>query len=149
MIENREYMTEEIIRYHPVAAVSRTLKRVCSSTVQCETYNNTNAIEQGDVIRAALADCHGRIQDLKTWESDAAAFCQHLWFSDCDSTVKTLTKRFPVQDTTKRLEIEFSMLRQLLWRRKGQSVGDPTWEDNIPDQTDATDVIKWIDTDCI
>ena len=149
MIANHEYMTKEIIHFHPVAAVSRTLKRVCNSTVQCETYNISTAIEQGDIIRAAIADCHGMIKDMKTWETDAAAFMQHLWFSDCDSTVTALTKRFPVQDTTKRLEIEFSILRQHLWRTKGQAVGDPTWEDNIPDQKDATDVIKWIDTDCM
>ena len=40
-------------------------------------------------------------------------------------------------------------MRQPLWRPRGQAVGDPTWDDNIPDPKDATDVIKWIDTDCM
>ena len=28
-------------------------------------------------------------------------------------------------------------------------MGDPTWEDNILTISEATDVIKWIDTDCM
>ena len=36
-------------------------------------------------------------------------------------------------------------MRQSLWRERGQSIGDPTVQDEMP--THPTDVVRWIDTD--
>ncbi len=45
----------------------------------------------------------------------------------------------------KRLGIELASLRQSLWRRRGEATGDSRMCDVLP--ADATDIIRWIDTD--
>ena len=47
--------------------------------------------------------------------------------------------------TDKRLSIEIASLRQSLWRKPGQSSGDPIYDDTRPKVT--TDYVRWIDTD--
>ena len=49
--------------------------------------------------------------------------------------------------TDRRLAIEVAALRQSLWRRPGQPLGDDTVEDERPPEDQAADVIRWIDTD--
>ena len=45
----------------------------------------------------------------------------------------------------KRLSVEIAALRQSLWRRSGEEQGDPLCDDLRP--LDATDIVKWVDTD--
>ncbi len=47
----------------------------------------------------------------------------------------------------KRMAIERASLRQSVWRAPGKRFGDPC----VPDETmkDATDVIRWMDTDVV
>ena len=40
--------------------------------------------------------------------------------------------------------IEIASMRQNLWREHGQTVGDPTVQDEMP--THPTDILRWIDT---
>ena len=47
----------------------------------------------------------------------------------------------------KRLGIELSALRQSIWRHRGRSKGDDDMTDFIPPVNQATDIIRWIDTD--
>ncbi len=88
-------------RFHLVAHSSTTLRRVVRATVQAETYQLQLNVEAGDIIRAALADMFGKL-NRKQWESSAAAFCQHVWFTDCWSAVRNRDGSTP----TKSLEEE-------------------------------------------
>jgi len=47
----------------------------------------------------------------------------------------------------KRLGVELSALRQSIWRLRGRSRGDDDMADFIPPVDQATDIIRWIDTD--
>ena len=47
----------------------------------------------------------------------------------------------------KRLAIKMSGFCQLLWRKQGQDIGDPRVEDSMPDSSEATEKVRWIDTD--
>ena len=42
-------------------------------------------------------------------------------------------------------EAELASLRQNLWRTKGEAIGDSRLCDTLP--VDATDTVRWIDTD--
>ena len=42
----------EVIRFHPIAFLSKTLKRVCAKTLTLETYNISAAVERGDIVPA-------------------------------------------------------------------------------------------------
>ena len=68
-----------------------------------------------------------------------------VWFTDCRSVYDSLCKSVLAKTTDKRLGIELSALRQNLWRQPGETVGNPTVLDDLP--TDATDTVRWIDTD--
>ena len=138
--------TTELTKFHLVAHSSTTLRRVVRATVQAETYQLQLNVEAGDIIRAAIADMMGRL-DHKHWERTAGEFCQHIWFTDCWSTVSALLRPVLGKITDKRLGIEMAALRQSLWRRKGQALGDPRVSDAVPALHDATDIIRWVDTD--
>ena len=40
-------------------------------------------------------------------------------------------------------------LRQAIWRRRGEAIGAPMVTDTLPSGSDATDVCRWVDTDCM
>ena len=70
-----------------------------------------------------------------------------VWFTDCDPTVKALTRPVLAKITNKRSGLEFAALRQSLWRMPGQDCGDPHDDDVRPNPKEATDKVRWIDTD--
>ena len=51
--------------------------------------------------------------------------------------------------TDKRLGITIASLRQAIWRRRGETIGAPMVTDTLPSSNDATDVCRWVDTDCM
>ena len=51
--------------------------------------------------------------------------------------------------TDKRLGITIASLRQAVWRRRGEAIGAPMVIDTLPSSSDATDVCRWVDTDCM
>ncbi|CAE7418365.1 GIP [Symbiodinium sp. CCMP2592] len=131
---------------HPIAWASNIVRRVCRSTIQAEAYTLQAGVEDGDVIRAAVADLFG-VLDLKRWEASAAKFMKQIWFTDCKSLEETLMNPKCSKHSDKRLSIEIASLRQDLWRKKGEKAGDPYEEDYRPSDESLTDTVRWIDTD--
>ena len=129
---------------HPISYSSTIVRRVCRSTIQAEAYTLQAGVEEGDRIRAAIADLYG-VLDLKKWEASSASFMQQLWMTDCRSLSDTMMNPKCQKHSDKRLSIEIAALRQSLWRRKGEAKGDPQYEDTVPNN--PTDKIRWIDTD--
>ena len=111
--------------------------------MQAETYNLQEAVGSGDLLRAALADINRKL-DKKRWEESAARFCKHLWITDCESTNSSLHKLKQVKTADKRLMIEFSAMRQTLWRGMGGKRVDPCMLDYKT--IDTTDRCRWVDT---
>ena len=68
-----------------------------------------------------------------------------LWFTDCQSVYDTVRASVQAKAADKRLGIELAGLRQNLWRAKGEAIGNPLIRDELP--VDATDSIRWIDTE--
>jgi hypothetical protein len=128
---------------HIVSYGSNVVRRVCNSTIKAETYQLQLVVENGDLVRAAFADCHGLL-DRRNWEASAASFCTQVWFTDCKSCFDTLQKPVPTKGTDKRIGIELAALRQCLWRRSGEERADPRLYDSLPDT--PTDICHWIDT---
>ena len=125
---------------------STTIRRVCRATVQCETYALSLGVESLDTMRAAIVDMRGTL-DRKHWERSASSQMRAVWLTDCDSAVKALQRPVLADITDKRLAIEMAGLRQNLWRVRGTDVGDPRLSDNRPSDEEATDKVRWIDTD--
>ena len=144
LIGNSSEMYGDKLNFHLIGHASNTLKRVCRATVQAETYGLSSGVEEGDRLRAAIADLYGKL-DYKKWEASAAAFMPQIWFTDCRSVRDALTRPVFQKMADKRLSIEISSLRQNLWREPGEAVGSPQLKDEIPG--DATDKVRWIDTD--
>ena len=69
----------------PLFFGSTTIKRVCRSTLQAETYSLQNGLETGDKLRGVIAEIKGKIRSLKTWEDDARECIPHLAMTDCRS----------------------------------------------------------------
>ena len=80
---------------HVIGFSSTTIKRVCRATVQAEADGLSYGVEEGDRLRAAIADCYGKL-DPRNWEATAAKFMRQVWFTDCRSVKDTLIK--PVFD---------------------------------------------------
>jgi hypothetical protein len=131
-------------RLHVLSFTSKILKRVVRSTFQAEAYSLQAGVEEGDRMRAAFVSAKGLLS--KDWEASAAANMRQIWYTDCKSLEATLVKEaIGTKYEDKRLNIELASLRQSLWRAPGETVGNPAYVDHMP--KDATDVIRWIDTD--
>ena len=109
--------------FHPMAWSSNVVRRVCCSTIQAEAYTLQSGIEDGDRIRAAVTDLHGKLSQQR-WEASSAKFMKPLWLTDCKSLEETLLNPKCNTHSDKRLSIEIAALRQSLWRKKCQSSGD-------------------------
>eukprot|EP00439_Symbiodinium_sp_Y106_P074763 s2539_g14.t1 len=107
-------------------------------------YHRSQGVEDGDVLRAAVADLFGAL-DLKRWEASAAKFMKQIWFTDCKSLEETLKNPKCSKHSDKRLSIEIASLRQDLWRKKGEEAGDPYEEDYRPSDEFLTDTVRpWL-----
>ena len=129
---------------HIISFGSTKCKRVCRATFQAETYALSNAVEWGDFLRAAIADLFGKLNITRWYESSCAALRQ-VWFTDCNSNKEAMLNPNGQKYSDKRMNIEIAALRQILWRAPGSASGLPHVEDERPN--DATDVVRWIDTD--
>ena len=134
----------EDVHFHVVGIASHILKRVCRATIQAEAYALQACVENGDRIRAAIADLRGEL-DPKDWEATAARTMKQIWLTDCMSVYQSLTRSTMAKMSDKRLSIEIASLRQSLWRKPGEAQGDDRTMDDVP--KDTTDKCRWIDTD--
>lgn len=74
--------SEERSRVHVLSFSSTVIRRLCKSTVQPETYDLHNCAESADIVRAAIVDAQGLLDQLR-WEK---------WFTDCRWTYDALQK---------------------------------------------------------
>ena len=112
--------------------------------MKAESYQLAEVVEAADLIRAAIADCHGQL-DHSDWETSASQWCTSQWLTDCRSCEQSLHK--PVaKGIDKRLGIELASLRQFLWRKSGSAKPDRRLLEEMPDPSERTDLCRWIDT---
>ena len=79
-----------------------------------EAYALSNAVEHGLRTRAAIVDVRGQL-NVRQWEETAAATMGHVWFTDCESLFAHLVSPNTKQIDNKRLAIDLSALKQLIW----------------------------------
>ena len=121
-----------------VSFSSTTIKRVCRTTLQAETYALQNAQESGDRIRAALAELYGNGSKGTDWDLRARMKIPHICLTDCRSLADNLNTEAPSRVQDKRLQIELSALRQSICTKDGvRSVEAYPWGGDRVDWTDA------------
>ena len=111
ILASKELMAGTDVFFHVIGYTSSILRRVCCSTIQAETYNIQYAVESGDIIRAGIANMHGKL-DHRSWEASAAAFVHTVWLTDCESARAALMRPVQGKMSDKRLGIEVASLRQ-------------------------------------
>jgi hypothetical protein len=144
MVGSSSFAGEDKGHFHIIGHASTILRRVCRATLQAEAYSMQLGVEAGDVLRATIAELHGRL-DMHNWEASAAAFMRQIWFTDCRSLQEALVRPTMAKIADKRLAIEVASMRQSLWRTPGEKESDSLFVDSIP--ADATDKVRWIDTE--
>ena len=102
--------------------------------------------EELDTFRAAVVNVKEKL-DQKDWERSASAQMRMVWLADCKSTVNALERPILTDISDKHLIIEVASLRQHLWHRYGEDLGDLRLEDQLPEPDEVTDQIRWMDTD--
>ena len=148
ILATRSLVDQAECGFHLIACTSNTLKRVCRSTLTAETYQMELGVEAADQLRAAIADMFGP-SSRKQWEIEATSAIQLVWVTDCDSSRSALASPTMGKPTDKRLGITIASLRQAIWRRRGEVIGAPMVTDTLPSSSDATDICRWVDTDCM
>ena len=96
--------------FHPISWQSHIIKRVVRATLQGEADELQSGVENGDILRAAIAYMYKAVG--RDWEADAAAFMKHVWVSDCESVVSALNRSVLGKIQDKRLGIELAAMRQ-------------------------------------
>ena len=74
-----------------------TIKRLCRSTLQAETYGMQSAVEAGDRLRAIICEVKGLIPDVKDWFEASQRNMRHLWVTDCRSLSDHLNTSQPLR----------------------------------------------------
>ena len=105
-------------------------------------------VEAADQLRAAIVDMFEPLS-RKQWEIEATSAIQLVWVTDCDSSRSALVRPTMGKPTDKRLGITIASLRQAIWRRRGEAIGAPMVTYALPSSSDATDVCRWVDMDCM
>ena len=105
-------------------------------------------VNAADQLRVAIADMFEPLS-RKQWEIEATSAIQLVWVTDCDSSRSALVRPTMGKPTDKRLGITIASLRQAIWRRRGETIGAPMVTATLPSSSDATDVCRWVDTDCM
>eukprot|EP00435_Cladocopium_sp_Y103_P068333 s119_g31.t1 len=99
----------------PLAFGSSTIRRVCRSTLQAETYSLQSGLEHADKLRGLLSELRGKIHDIRTWEAVSRDSIPMLAMSDCRSLTDHLAVEVPAKVVDKRLGIELLSIHQNLW----------------------------------
>ena len=79
-----------------------------------------------------------------TWKIQAADLKLLAWLSDCRSFIEYMASVNPRVVSDKRLAIDMTSLKQELWRRDGEAVGDPSVGQSMA--LNASDQLFWICT---
>ena len=109
MVDSNEHVA------HIIGYGSTTIRRVCRSTLQAETYAMRSAVESGDRPRAILCELRGQLPVLKDWLETTQKVMRHEWVSDCRSLTDHLNSCQASKVSDRRLAIELESMRQQLW----------------------------------
>ena len=133
----RNALNTERIRKHLLSWSSKRNRRVYRSTLMAEAYALSNAVEQGLRTRAAIVDMGGQF-NIRQWEETACAAMGHVWFTVCESLSAHLVSPNTRQVDKKRLAIDLSALKQLIWDNR----------DDCDEEVHGSkeDSHRWIDT---
>ena len=125
---------------------STTIKRVCRSTLQAESMSLLSGMEEGEHLRAVLHGLYNR-RDFgdRKWQLESMDNRNLLLYTDCKSLAETVNQSGLHTVADKRLAIDLTSIRQQIWRKKGEEVGDPLLTDRIP--SDGTTKLQWIPTE--
>ena len=124
-------------RVMPLSYSSTTIRRVCRSTLQAETYSLQHGLEAGDKLRGVLAEIKGQIKSLRTRETDARSCVPHLALTDCRSLSDHLASEILAKVSDKRLGIELQSIHESY-----RSDDRKTWEI----YPNGGDKLSWIAT---
>ena len=114
LLADPEIVDNDSARCHIWAWKSTTDKRVCRSTLQGEAHGMLSGTEMGDRLRAIIADCKGKIPDLRNWQEASVQHMRHIWLSDCGSLVSHLKNAKSERLENTRLSIGIQGLKQML-----------------------------------
>ena len=123
---------------------SNRIRRVCRSTLQAETLSISmvQGYEEAEHLRTVL---YGLRYDLDgDWRAAALDFITVYLLTDCRSLEAHLLQAGLSSTSDKRLSIDMSALRQMVWRGQGELLGDPLYGDAVP--ADATTRPEWVET---
>ena len=121
---------------------SNVLRRVCRSTLQAETLSMVAGLEEAEHMRTVM---FGMLHSLdKGWRTAAMDFIDVHMYTDCRSLEAHLLQAGLGSTNDKRLAIDMSALRQMVWRKRGEEYGDPLGDDKIDDN--CTTRVEWIET---
>ena len=125
---------------------STTIKRVCRSTLQAETMSLLSGLEECEHARFVLHGLwnHHDRRD-QCWQIAAQdEFAVNL-YTDCRSLHEHVIQPGMTTVSDKRLAIDLSSVRQLIWRQQGESLGDPLLTDRLP--KDQSTALHWLNTE--
>ena len=129
-------------KVHLLKWSSTTLKRVCRSTLQAGTWSSIQGSESPQHLRAAM---YGSIEGRdESWMIQASDYKEIDWLTDCRSLVGYMSSTTMSSVSDKRLAIDFTTLRQEIWRPCGVLVGDPASQPGTP--LNAKDKMYWVST---
>ena len=91
-----------------------------------EAYAFSNAVEHGLRTRAAIVDMRGQL-NVRQWEKTASAAMCHVWFTFCVSLFAHLVSPNSKQGDNKRLAIDLSAMKQLIWNDRDDCDEEVRW----------------------
>lgn len=148
LLGDRMPTVDEPAKIHVLEWSSHTIKRVCRSTLQAEVLSSMDGSESGQYVRNLLysmvhpkEDVGDRGRAWKVWAADSRVL---HWLTDCRSFTEYMSSGGQGVVSDKRLAIDLTALRQDIWRMCGSEFGEPSVQDNIPE--DGTDKLWWICT---
>ena len=126
---------------HVIEFHSNVIKRVCRST-HAEALSLITGYEEGEHLRTILSGING----VSNGNSLVASMDRLPLYmlTDCKSLEQHLLQPGLHTVADKRLAIDISAMRQVVWRKGGEAVGDPLLTDAPP--PDGTTKVLWIDT---
>lgn len=125
---------------------STALRRVCRSILQAETLSMQLGSEEAEHVRQVLYYLKNMNinHDRKEHVSKATDHMVTVWCTDCRSLSDHLQNPAMAEVSDKRLAIDLSALRQDVWKRQNELIGNPTYADELP--SDGPTKVEWINT---
>lgn len=125
---------------------STCIKRVCRSTLQAETLSLQLGSEEAEHVRQFMYT----LKNLDTGENEsknrtkATDHMTPLWMTDCRSLSEHLQNPAMSMVSDLRLAIDFTALRQEIWKKRDEAIGNHTYADELT--SDAPTKVGWVST---